>query len=80
MNRMGDSLRKEFKNDVNGMGDSLRKEFKSNMSAMEYRILEQMTLLLEHHRADIIGATRDDITHLKTRVTRLEKETGLIAA
>jgi len=57
--------------------DDLRKDFRSEMSATEYRILEQMTLLLEHHRHDIIGATKDDIVSLKTRVTRLEHHAGL---
>jgi len=79
-------LRKEVKADIDAMGSTLRKEIgglraevKSDMSAMEYRILDQMTLLLEHHRAEIIGATKDEMESLKTRVTRLERHAGLAA-
>ena len=68
------------KGDLVDMGAILRREVKEDMSAMEYRTLEQMSLLLEQHRADIIGATKDDVTSLKTRVTRLERQAGFAAA
>ncbi len=68
------------KGDVLDMGSILRKEVRADMSAMEYRILEQMSLLLEQHRTDIIGATKDDVVLLKTRVTRLERHAGFATA
>ena len=68
------------KGDVLDMGSILRKEVRADMSAMEYRILEQMSLLLEQHRTDIIGATKDDVVLLKTRVTRLERYAGFATA
>lgn len=54
----------------------LRKE----MSAMEYRILEQVGLLLEHTTAEIIASRSDDIVSLKSRVRRLERHAGFAQA
>lgn len=65
------------KGDLKEQGTTLRREFKADMNAMEYRILEQMSLLLEHHRDEIIGATMDEVEGLKTRMTRVEVHVGI---
>ena len=83
MRPMTKPAKKKFRrSDPATKGDimDIRAEMKSDMSAMEYRILEQMGLLLENFKHDIVGATKDGIDSLKTRVTRLERHTGLAAA
>ena len=70
----------DLRRDMASKSDLSEMASKRDMSDMEYRIMEQLGLLIEHNRTDNIASYKDDVSLLKDRVTRLEKHTGLARA